>query len=243
MENPQTYFHANGTDKIKSEPNIRPLEANSIYEIGGSSASESKVKSRKKIKMHRFAFQTRSQVDILDDGYRWRKYGQKAVKDCKFPSRYRGRLQTSLSLRFLSKLGALSPAMFVAGDSCDYGKWIPGPSAPEGGGSSLLGCCRSIWNSSPNLSCRKNGLCFCITNPNSDSYNNITICSWIFHAFLRSYYRCTQKGCNVKKQIQRLSQDEEMVVTTYEGMHTHPLENAADSFEQIFRQIRKYAPL
>lgn len=85
MENPQTYFHANGTDKIKSEPNIRPLEANSIYEIGGSSASESKVKSRKKIKMHRFAFQTRSQVDILDDGYRWRKYGQKAVKDCKFP--------------------------------------------------------------------------------------------------------------------------------------------------------------
>ena len=39
----------------------------------------------KKGKKHRYAFQTRSQVDILDDGYRWRKYGQKAVKNNKFP--------------------------------------------------------------------------------------------------------------------------------------------------------------
>lgn len=36
-------------------------------------------------KKHKFAFQTRSQVDILDDGYRWRKYGQKTVKNSKFP--------------------------------------------------------------------------------------------------------------------------------------------------------------
>lgn len=42
----------------------------------------------------------------------------------------------------------------------------------------------------------------------------------------------------VKKQIQRLTKDEEIVVTTYEGMHTHPLQKtSADSFEQIFRQI------
>ena len=40
---------------------------------------------KKKMRNRRFAFQTRSQVDILDDGYRWRKYGQKAVKNNKFP--------------------------------------------------------------------------------------------------------------------------------------------------------------
>ena len=34
---------------------------------------------------HKFAFQTRSHVDVLDDGYRWRKYGQKIVKNSKFP--------------------------------------------------------------------------------------------------------------------------------------------------------------
>ncbi|KAG6597659.1 Nuclear transport factor 2B, partial [Cucurbita argyrosperma subsp. sororia] len=41
---------------------------------------------KKKTRSRRFAFQTRSQVDILDDGYRWRKYGQKGVKNNKFPS-------------------------------------------------------------------------------------------------------------------------------------------------------------
>lgn len=44
-----------------------------------------KNKTEKKAKKPKHAFQTRSQVDILDDGYRWRKYGQKAVKNNKFP--------------------------------------------------------------------------------------------------------------------------------------------------------------
>ncbi|KAK4402623.1 putative WRKY transcription factor 75 [Sesamum angolense] len=43
------------------------------------------IKAGKKFKERKYAFQTRSQVDILDDGYRWRKYGQKAVKNNKFP--------------------------------------------------------------------------------------------------------------------------------------------------------------
>lgn len=47
--------------------------------------SSGKKNGEKKIRKPRFAFQTRSQVDILDDGYRWRKYGQKAVKNNKFP--------------------------------------------------------------------------------------------------------------------------------------------------------------
>ncbi|KAE8770869.1 putative WRKY transcription factor 56 [Hordeum vulgare] len=33
----------------------------------------------------RFAFQTKSEKDVLDNGYRWRKYGQKAVKNNAFP--------------------------------------------------------------------------------------------------------------------------------------------------------------
>ncbi|KAJ0037770.1 hypothetical protein Pint_23757 [Pistacia integerrima] len=97
--------------------------------------------SEKKIRKPRYAFQTRSQVDILDDGYRWRKYGQKAVKNNKFP---------------------------------------------------------------------------------------------------RSYYRCTHQGCNVKKQVQRLTKDEGVVVTTYEGMHSHPIEKSTDNFEHILSQMQIY---
>nr|AZB50357.1 WRKY transcription factor 75 [Physalis pubescens] len=101
-----------------------------------------KKKAEKKIKKPRYAFQTRSQVDILDDGYRWRKYGQKAVKNNKFS---------------------------------------------------------------------------------------------------RSYYRCTHQGCNVKKQVQRLCKDEEVVVTTYEGMHSHPIDKSTDNFEHILSQMQIYA--
>ncbi|XP_004514784.1 probable WRKY transcription factor 75 [Cicer arietinum] len=100
-------------------------------------------KGEKKAKKPKYAFQTRSQVDILDDGYRWRKYGQKAVKNNKFP---------------------------------------------------------------------------------------------------RSYYRCTHQGCNVKKQVQRLTKDEGVVVTTYEGVHTHPIEKTTDNFEHILSQMQIYTP-
>nr|AMQ46231.1 WRKY7 transcription factor [Panax ginseng] len=66
---------------------------------------------------------TKSEIDNLDDGYRWRKYGQKAVKNSPFP---------------------------------------------------------------------------------------------------RSYYRCTTAACGVKKRVERSSDDPSIVVTTYEGTHTHP---------------------
>lgn len=100
-----------------------------------------KGESQKKTRRHRYAFQTRSRVDILDDGYRWRKYGQKSVKNNAFP---------------------------------------------------------------------------------------------------RSYYRCTQHGCNVKKQVQRHSNDEDIVVTTYEGVHTHTIEKPTDNFEHILSRMQVY---
>ncbi|KAL6978252.1 Transcription factor [Sarracenia purpurea var. burkii] len=43
---------------------------------------------QKKQREPRFAFMTRSEVDHLEDGYRWRKYGQKAVKNSPFPRSY-----------------------------------------------------------------------------------------------------------------------------------------------------------
>ncbi|BBG97943.1 WRKY DNA-binding protein 43, partial [Prunus dulcis] len=47
-----------------------------------------KISVMKKASRPRFAFQTRSADDILDDGYRWRKYGQKAVKNSLYPRSY-----------------------------------------------------------------------------------------------------------------------------------------------------------
>ncbi|XAR57595.1 hypothetical protein NMG60_11025789 [Bertholletia excelsa] len=36
----------------------------------------------------RFAFITKSEIDILDDGFKWRKYGKKMVKDSPSPRNY-----------------------------------------------------------------------------------------------------------------------------------------------------------
>uniref|UniRef100_A0ACD5T7B5 Uncharacterized protein n=1 Tax=Avena sativa TaxID=4498 RepID=A0ACD5T7B5_AVESA len=82
------------------------------------------AKGEKRPRQPRFAFMTKSEVDHLEDGYRWRKYGQKAVKNSPFP---------------------------------------------------------------------------------------------------RSYYRCTTQKCPVKKRVERSYQDAAVVITTYEGKHTHPI--------------------
>ncbi|XAR64376.1 hypothetical protein NMG60_11024684 [Bertholletia excelsa] len=119
----------------------RSLVGDGNININNNTSKSGRKKGEKKIRKPRHAFQTRSQVDILDDGYRWRKYGQKAVKNNKFP---------------------------------------------------------------------------------------------------RSYYRCTHQGCNVKKQVQRLSKDEGIVVTTYEGMHSHPIEKSTENFEHILSQMQIY---
>ncbi|XP_057506490.1 WRKY transcription factor SUSIBA2-like [Actinidia eriantha] len=37
----------------------------------------------------------------------------------------------------------------------------------------------------------------------------------------RSYYRCSNAGCPVKKHVERASHDLKVVVTTYEGQHDH----------------------
>jgi hypothetical protein len=89
------------------------------------------MKARRKVREPRFCFKTMSDVDVLDDGYKWRKYGQKVVKNTQHP---------------------------------------------------------------------------------------------------RSYYRCTQDNCRVKKRVERLAEDPRMVITTYEGRHAHsPSQDEDDS--------------
>ncbi|XP_012090666.1 probable WRKY transcription factor 75 isoform X2 [Jatropha curcas] len=149
MANLRIHFSDNENEEseITKHLDSNPINNNICNIESGSSSRKSdnhikaKTGKEKEITKHRYAFQTRSQVDILDDGYRWRKYGQKTVKNSKFPS----------------------------------------------------------------------------------------------------YYKCTQNGCNVKKQIQRNTNDEEIVVTTYEGIHTHPTQISTDNFEDIIiKQMQSY---
>jgi hypothetical protein len=60
-------------------------EGDNNYKAGKAGKAGGGGRGKKKASRPRFAFQTRSDNDVLDDGYRWRKYGQKAVKNSAFP--------------------------------------------------------------------------------------------------------------------------------------------------------------
>ncbi|KAJ7521925.1 hypothetical protein O6H91_19G075100 [Diphasiastrum complanatum] len=106
------------SEDISDQPEINP----SVAEGKKKQNKPARKKGENRQRGPRYAFHTRSDVDIMDDGYRWRKYGQKAVKNSPHP---------------------------------------------------------------------------------------------------RSYYRCTNTKCPVKKRVERSSDDSLLVITTYEGIHNH----------------------
>lgn len=60
-------------------------ELNSLSDSSKPAAKEKKLKKSPQPKV---ALETRSETDVLDDGYKWRKYGQKSVKNRIHPRSY-----------------------------------------------------------------------------------------------------------------------------------------------------------
>ncbi|XP_009776873.1 WRKY transcription factor 71 [Nicotiana tabacum] len=75
-------------DSSKSKKDLQAKDQCEDGDDKSKKVSKAKKKGEKKQKEPRFAFMTKSEIDNLEDGYRWRKYGQKAVKNSPFPRSY-----------------------------------------------------------------------------------------------------------------------------------------------------------
>ncbi|RVW30466.1 putative WRKY transcription factor 4 [Vitis vinifera] len=77
-------------DDDDDEPNPKRRQVrNLILHLNTEVAAPAEVvSSHKTVTEPRIIVQTRSEVDLLDDGYRWRKYGQKVVKGNPHPRSY-----------------------------------------------------------------------------------------------------------------------------------------------------------
>ncbi|KAI3952704.1 hypothetical protein MKX01_013666 [Papaver californicum] len=74
-------------------PILPSLVDDPVVSSGGSPTSSNMkckgvAKKNKADRRHRIAFRMKSEVEILDDGFKWRKYGKKAVKDSPNPRNY-----------------------------------------------------------------------------------------------------------------------------------------------------------
>ncbi|KAK4801521.1 hypothetical protein SAY86_022008 [Trapa natans] len=85
--------NSGGGDDNENEPDAKRWKGDNEYR-NGSSGAESRT-----VKEPRVVVQTMSEIDILDDGYRWRKYGQKVVKGNPNPRSYYKCTFTGCSVR------------------------------------------------------------------------------------------------------------------------------------------------
>ncbi|KAJ7290843.1 hypothetical protein O6H91_Y296600 [Diphasiastrum complanatum] len=74
--------------KRKLAPELTSIE-NLASMPDSKKQNKSARKGKKRVREPRYAIQTRSDKDVLEDGYKWRKYGQKTVKNSPHPSYYR----------------------------------------------------------------------------------------------------------------------------------------------------------
>ncbi|KAF8781024.1 hypothetical protein HU200_000993 [Digitaria exilis] len=78
-------------DEDETESKRRRLDASGISTITTTAVTASTIDmgaASRAVREPRVVVQTTSEVDILDDGYRWRKYGQKVVKGNPNPRSY-----------------------------------------------------------------------------------------------------------------------------------------------------------
>nr|QCV57323.1 WRKY transcription factor [Fagopyrum tataricum] len=211
-----------------------------------------------------------------DDGYNWRKYGQKQVKGSEYPRSYYRCTNSICPVKKKverSKNGHITEIIYKGQHNHDPpqpsrrgrdnsnidndSKWsngaedsaqatsiqLHGPSDSEESGDGYQGFDENDDEEEPNAKRRNTGAGTSeaglsqktVTEPKiivqtrsqvdllDDGYRWRKYGQKVVKGNTnpRSYYKCTTTGCGVRKHVERSSTDQDAVITTYEGKHSH----------------------
>ncbi|GLJ29781.1 hypothetical protein SUGI_0588080 [Cryptomeria japonica] len=78
---PKAVMELNSADPTQSNNNTQPK---AVMELNSADPTQSDNNTQPNI----ITLKTRSETDILDDGYRWKKYGQKQIKNSHYQRHY-----------------------------------------------------------------------------------------------------------------------------------------------------------
>ncbi|KAJ0248518.1 WRKY transcription factor 50 [Hirschfeldia incana] len=83
---PAAFF--SGSSSSSDHPKSQSTNASVAAAATATASAEKQIKKEKKKVKERVAFKTQSDVEVLDDGFKWRKYGKKMVKTSPNPRNY-----------------------------------------------------------------------------------------------------------------------------------------------------------